>query len=124
MFVFRNSIGLRQHHRLMYEVNDIDFGNGGGGNSKDADHDDKPAGDEDTDGNKDNPDDKDKNNPDDKDDDKDKDGNKPQPSNPSTGGLEQGTNVEFEGVTYTVDKDGNLVDADGKVFKEAKDVDE
>ena len=102
MFVFRNSIGLQQYHRLMYEVNDIDFGNGGGGNSKDADHDDKPAGDEDTDGNKDNPDDKDDDNPDDKDDDnpddkddddKDKDGNKPQPSNPSTWGLEQCTNV-------------------------------
>lgn len=36
--------------------------------------------------------------------------------------LEEGTEVEFEGVVYTVDKDGNLVDSDGKVFKESKDV--
>ncbi|MGZ7848030.1 hypothetical protein ACXVWQ_10725, partial [Haemophilus sp. SZY H57] len=49
---------------------------------------------------------------------------KDNPSNSSTGGLEVGTNVEFEGKKYTVAENGDLVDADGKVFKEAKDVDE
>ena len=29
MFVFRNSIGFGQHHRLMVELDNIDFGNGG-----------------------------------------------------------------------------------------------
>ena len=28
MFVFRNSIGFGQHHRLMVELDNIDFGNG------------------------------------------------------------------------------------------------
>lgn len=41
----------------------------------------------------------------------------------STGGLEQGTEIEYEGITYTVDENGNVVDAEGKIFKEAKDVD-
>jgi len=41
---------------------------------------------------------------------------------PSTGGLEVGTEIEYEGATYTVDENGNIVDKDGKVFKEAKDV--
>ena len=40
----------------------------------------------------------------------------------STGELEAGDNVEFEGQTYTVAENGDLVDKDGKVFKEAKDV--
>ena len=42
----------------------------------------------------------------------------------STGELEAGDNVEFEGETYTVAENGDLVDKDGKVFKEAKDVKE
>ena len=33
MFVFRNSIGFGQHHRLMVELDNIDFGNGGGNGS-------------------------------------------------------------------------------------------
>lgn len=41
----------------------------------------------------------------------------------STGGLEQGTEVEFDGEVYTVAENGDLVDKEGKVFKEAKDVD-
>lgn len=40
----------------------------------------------------------------------------------STGDLEVGTEIEYEGATYTVDENGNIVDKDGKVFKEAKDV--
>ena len=40
----------------------------------------------------------------------------------STGELSSGDNVEFEGVTYTVAENGDLVDKDGNVFKEAKDV--
>lgn len=43
-------------------------------------------------------------------------------NNSSTGELAAGDNVEFEGETYTVAENGDLVDKDGKVFKEAKDV--
>lgn len=43
-------------------------------------------------------------------------------NNSSTGELSAGDNVEFEGKTYTVAENGDLVDKDGKVFKEAKDV--
>ena len=47
-----------------------------------------------------------------------------QDSNSSTGELAAGDNVEFEGETYIVAENGDLVDKDGKVFKEAKDVKE
>lgn len=40
----------------------------------------------------------------------------------STGELTEGDSIEFEGVTYTVDATGNLVDDKGNIFKEAKDV--
>ena len=40
----------------------------------------------------------------------------------STGELEPGTELEFDGAVYTVAENGDIVDADGKVFKEAKDV--
>lgn len=140
MFVFRNSIGFGQHHRLMVELDNIDFGNGGGngsgtnannnqGNGGSTDNnnggdngsgDNKTGDGKDGEGNdKDNPEPNNANdNPD------NKDNNKDNPSNSSTGGLEVGTNVEFEGKKYTVAENGDLVDADGKVFKEAKDVDE
>lgn len=36
--------------------------------------------------------------------------------------LEKGTIVEYNNNKYTVDDNGNLVDKDGKIFKEAKDV--
>lgn len=36
--------------------------------------------------------------------------------------LVEGTIVEIEDNKYTVDKDGNLVDSEGKIYKEAKDV--
>lgn len=42
--------------------------------------------------------------------------------NPSTGELEVGTEIEYDGSTYTVAENGDIVDKDGKVFKEAKDV--
>lgn len=38
--------------------------------------------------------------------------------------LEAGTQIEVDDKTYTVDADGNLLNADGSIFKEAKDVDE
>ena len=47
-----------------------------------------------------------------------------QDNSSSTGELATGDNVEFEGETYTVAENGDLVDKDGKVFKEAKDVKE
>ena len=42
--------------------------------------------------------------------------------NSSTGELTEGTEIEFDGATYTVDANGNLVDEKGTIFKEAKDV--
>ena len=38
--------------------------------------------------------------------------------------LEAGTSIEVGKNTYTVDEQGNLVDKDGNIFKEAKDVDD
>ena len=46
----------------------------------------------------------------------------PKHTDSSTGGLEPGTEVEFEGETYTVADNGDIVDKDGKVFKAAADV--
>lgn len=133
MFVFRNTLGFKPHTRLMGPLDGInlDFG-GGGNNAPDINGGDNKGGNKDGDGtdpeppsNKDGDGDgKDgdgtnggdgKDNPDGKDD-------KGDDTTSSTGGLEQGTNVEFEGQTYTVDANGNLVDKDNKVFKEAKDV--
>lgn len=37
--------------------------------------------------------------------------------------IEAGTVIEFDNNSYTVDANGNLVDANGAIFKEAKDVD-
>ena len=37
-------------------------------------------------------------------------------------GLEAGTEIEFDGKTYTVADNGDIVDSEGNVFKEAKDV--
>lgn len=42
----------------------------------------------------------------------------------STGSLDAGTVIEFDGASYTVAENGDIVDKDGNVFKEAKDVDE
>ena len=133
MFVFRNTLGFKPHSRLMGPLDGInlDFG-GSGTNATDINGGDNKGGNKDGDGtdpeppsNKDGDGDgKDgdgtdggdgKDNPDDKD-------GKGDDATPFTGGLEQGTNVEFEGQTYTVDANGNLVDKDNKVFKEAKDV--
>ena len=133
MFVFRNTLGFKPHARLMGPLDGINLDFGGSGTSApDINGGDNKGGNKDGDGtdpeppsNKDgNGDGKDgdgtdggdgKDNPNDKDD-------KGNDTTPFTGGLEQGTNVEFEGQTYTVDANGNLVDKDNKVFKEAKDV--
>ena len=40
----------------------------------------------------------------------------------STGELSEGDTIEVDGITYTVDASGNLVDDKGNIFKEAKDV--
>lgn len=42
--------------------------------------------------------------------------------NTSTGELNAGDTIDVDGTIYTVDKDGNLVDDKGTIFKEAKDV--
>lgn len=114
MFVFRNTIGARQHKRLLAPVgNDIDFeGNGGEVVT--------PPTAPDINGEKGN----DINEGEVKPTEEVKEGNTEGNESSSTGGLEEGTNIELDGVTYTVDKDGNVLDPDGKVFKEAKDVDE
>ena len=62
----------------------------------------------------------------------DKDSGEPNPDNtgsennnddnPSTGELNVGDQLEVDGITYTVAKNGDLVDDKGNVFKEAKDV--
>lgn len=115
MFVFRNTLGFKPHTRLMGPLDGInlDFGGGGtnapdinGGDNKEGNKDGdstdlEPPSNKDGDGDgkdgdgtgdgdgKDNPDDKDNNGND---------------TTSSTGGLEPGTNVEFEGQTYTVDE--------------------
>lgn len=43
-------------------------------------------------------------------------------NNSSTGELAVGDTLEFEGSTYTVDEDGNLVDDKGSIFKQANEV--
>lgn len=42
--------------------------------------------------------------------------------NTSQHDLVEGTSLELDGQTYTVDKNGNVVDSKGEVYKEAKDV--
>ena len=132
MFVFRNSLGIGQHNRLMVNAGDIDFTGGGSSNPNPHDAPDINNGkgdktDLDKPDNKpdDKPDDKpdnggDNDNPDNKPDNKDNPDNGGSP----TGGLEKGSVIEFEGANYTVDDNGNIVDKDGNIFKEAKDVDE
>ena len=44
--------------------------------------------------------------------------------NTSTGELNVGDQLEVDGITYTVSKNGDLVDDKGNVFREAKDVKE
>lgn len=57
-------------------------------------------------------------------DDTGKDGNQnnQDANNSSTGELAVGDTLEFEGSIYTVDKDGNLVDDKGSIFKQANEV--
>ena len=43
-------------------------------------------------------------------------------NNSSTGELSEGDTIEVDGITYTVDTSGNLVDDKGNIFKEAKDI--
>ena len=53
---------------------------------------------------------------------KDSNQNNQDTNNSSTGELAVGDTLEFEGSTYTVDKDGNLVDDKGSIFKQANEV--
>ena len=43
-------------------------------------------------------------------------------NNSSTGELSEGDTIEVDGITYTIDASGNLVDDKGNIFKEAKDI--
>lgn len=58
------------------------------------------------------------------------DGNKPndnsdnKPKDNDDNSLDADTTIEVDGITYTVDDKGNVLDSDGNVFKEAKDVKE
>lgn len=69
---------------------------------------------------KDNPKDNPQDNPQDKPSGDDKDNPKDNPSKETK--LVEGTTLEVDNKKYTVDKDGNLVDESGAIFKEAKDV--
>lgn len=51
-----------------------------------------------------------------------KEDNQDNNNNSSTGELSEGDTIEVDGVSYTVDASGNLVDDKGNIFKEAKDV--
>lgn len=53
-----------------------------------------------------------------------KEDNQDNNNNSSTGELSEGDTIEVDGVSYTVDASGNLVDDKGNIFKEAKDVSE
>ena len=127
MFVFKNSFGFNQHHRLMVEADSLDLGNGGGGvSTSEPNQHDSP----DINGGKGN-DINDNHNGDngggaandnDNPDNNSNKGKEGQDGNSSTGELEPGTNIEFDGNTYTVDDKGNVVDDKGNIFKEAKDV--
>lgn len=126
MLVFKNSLGFNQHHRLMVEADSLDLGNGGGGvNTPEPNPHDSP----DINGEKGN-DINDNNNgnnggasnDNDNPDNNSNKGKEEQDGNSSTGELEPGTNIEFDGNTYTVDDKGNVVDDKGNIFKEAKDV--
>lgn len=66
------------------------------------------------------PDNTGKNGDGDKGDDGNKDGNKD--GNDTNANLEAGTSIEVGEDTYTVDENGNLLDKNGNIFKEAKDV--
>lgn len=54
--------------------------------------------------------------------DKDGDGDGNNEGNDSNANLEAGTSIEVGEDTYTVDENGNLLDKNGNIFKEAKDV--
>lgn len=55
--------------------------------------------------------------------DKNKEGDKNNDNEPSTGGLEVGSEVEVDNIVYVVAENGDLLDKDGKVFKPAAEVD-
>lgn len=44
-------------------------------------------------------------------------------NNSSTGGLESGTEIDYDGTIYTVNDNGDLVDENGEIFKKANEVD-
>ena len=72
--------------------------------------------------NNDSPDNKDGNNNDDNNKNNNGNNNNSNGDNPSTGELNAGDQIEVDGVTYTVSENGDVVDADGNVFKAAADV--
>lgn len=72
----------------------------------------------DTDNNKNQPDNKDGNN----NGDNNGNNNNSNDGNSSTGELNAGDQIEVDGVTYTVSENGDVVDAEGNVFKAAADV--
>ena len=53
-----------------------------------------------------------------------KEDSKSSDENKNNDNLEAGTTIDFEGVIYTVDDKGNLLDKDGNLFKEASEVKE
>lgn len=43
-------------------------------------------------------------------------------SNDNLSNLAEGTTIDADGITYTIDKDGNAVDSNGNIFKQANEV--
>ena len=76
----------------------------------------------DQDNNNSSPDNKDGNNNDDNNKNNNGNNNNSNGDNPSTGELNAGDQIEVDGVTYTVSENGDVVDADGNIFKAAADV--
>lgn len=114
----------------MDEVN-IDFtgngGSGGNGNNANPDTNNNPSNNApDINGQEPDPDinNQNGNEPDNKGNEPDDKGNGNNANNPSTGRLESGSTLQVGDDTYTVDDKGNVVDKDGNIFKESKDVDE
>lgn len=108
-------------------TNTNDNNNGGAqGNQEDVTHlngsDVPDINNSDQDNNNSSPDNKDGNNNDDNNANNNGNNNNSNGDNPSTGELNAGDQIEVDGVTYTVSENGDVVDADGNVFKAAADV--
>jgi len=138
MIIYSNS-NSKNSNKIM-TVTDIDFEGAGGQNTNTNDNNNGGAqsnqedvthlngsdvpdiNNSDQDNNNSSPDNKDGNNNDDNNKNNNGNNNNSNGDNLSTGELNAGDQIEVDGVTYTVSENGDVVDADGNVFKAAADV--